>query len=298
MTLTPYHPHHATAPALSGLITGMPESAYHARPEISKHDADLCWKAPVLYRDKHRLKRKPSADMVTGTVAGAMLLGLPYDELAAEVPAGAPRRPTQAQRDAAKPSEKTLEAIQWWDEFAERAGDKPIITQVDLSGFRACVEEVQKNPDVAKLLARPVASEVSMFWICPVTGLARRGRPDRIREGNIVIDLKKTACADVRAFQRQIVEYRYDVQAAEYVDGLKELTGEDFRFYWICYESDAPYLSACYEASDSMLALGRVRRDRAVRKISECIQSGVWGGYQTGIPVIEPPTWIAREENL
>lgn len=288
----------ADAPMLHGLITGMPESVYHVRPEISKHDADLCWKAPVLLRDKINLHADPTTAMIEGIILGAMLLGLSIDQHAVVLPDNAPRRPDSRQRDAKKPSEETVVAIKWWDRFNEGVCGRNVITEDKRREYGDIADAIKRSPEVSRLLAQPVASEVSMFWTCPVTGLQRRGRPDRLREGNIVIDLKKTACADVREFQAQVVKFRYDVQAAEYVDALRILTGKEWRFYWICYETEAPYLSACYEASETTLAIGRRRRDRALEKVKACIESGVWGGYQSGIPQIDPPKWLMIEEGI
>lgn len=290
--MTAYQPEHATAPTLSGMITGMPDAVYHSRPEISKHDCDLVARAPVLYRDKIALRTPPTPAMEDGTILGAILLGLPITDYVAVCPDDAPAKPTSRQRFAKKPSDDTLDAIRFWDGFQHTVNDRIIKSESQISGYFRISQAILESPEVSKLLGFPVASEVSMFWTCPTTGLSRRGRPDRLRQGNIVIDLKKTACAEANAFQRAIAQYRYDVQAAEYVDALKLLTGEDWRFYWICYETEAPYLTACYEASDLMLTVGRARRDAALAKLQDCITTGNWPGYQTGIPQIDPPKFL------
>ena len=302
MKLTPYTPDMATAAigSLSGLIiTGFPEREYHARPEVSTHDAMKLLTTPAKYRHSKLHPEEPTKAMQLGTALHTLLFEPErWTHRVAVVPADAPKRPTSAQVNAKKPSDDTLAAIDWWANFNHDAFGKIVIDQDTAEEMLARVETIETDPDASKELRDVIAVEVAIFWIDPETGVPRRGRPDQLRAPNTVDDLKSTANASAVAFSNDAQKYGYFIQSADYTDALEILTGEPWRFRWIAAESEAPWLCPVYECPPEGIDLGRKRRVEALTAWKRATESGAWSGYQTGVHQLLPPVWAMREANL
>ena len=73
-------------------------------------------------------------------------------------------------------------------------------------------------------------TEVSFFWDDPETGVACKGRIDRMRRQHNrawILDLKSTDDASKPAFTRSVVNYAYHRQADWYETGFAQASGLD-----------------------------------------------------------------------
>jgi PDDEXK-like domain of unknown function (DUF3799) len=127
--------------------------------------------------------------------------------------------------------------------------------------------------------------EQAVLWTNPETGELCKARADWVRE-NFLTDLKTTADASPAAFARSIVNYRYDLQAAHYLEGF-----DSPRFVWVAVELEYPHAVAVYCDNDEIRQRGIEERDPDLRLYAECRAKDHWPGYaQTVIP-IELPHW-------
>jgi len=109
------------------------------------------------------------------------------------------------------------------------------------------------------------------------------------------VDLKSTEDASAEAFQRSAWNWRYWVQAAWYMDGVEQATGQrPDAFVFAAFEKAAPYAPAFYFADELMLDMGRKEYRRLLRILAECKATDTWGGYDTAVTPLTVPLWAAK----
>lgn len=155
---------------------------------------------------------------------------------------------------------------------------------------RLMADGILRNSVAAQLLAKG-QSEVSLWWQDPTHNLLCKGRVDFISEGEgrapLAIDIKSARDNDERAFARDSVTYRYDLQAAHYCEGGRE-TGlyQPNAFAFVVVESKPPYHcmvyfvgedgAGNYRHDDRFLSEGSQWREYAMRLHGRCLQTGQW----------------------
>lgn len=309
MTLTPYRPEFATAStgSLSGmLITGFPEREYHARPEVSKHDRDNLMECPEIYKYRKSHPKPQTKPMQEGTAWGVMLCQRErFDEFVAVTPE---TYPAPAKHERVKKGEiQEGDPLPWnanagycsdWI-AANDTGSRIVLSSKRASEMWAARAKVYANPLIAPFLANPVADEISLFWTCPETGVPRRGRIDRVAPRNVLIEIKKAACANSKWFGKQCDDLDYWDQGAEYMDAWEIITGEPARLFWIACEVDEPpYMNAIYECAGPGVDVGRAGRKEALLLWKKAMETGIFPGYQTQLEVLLPGKWKAREAGV
>ena len=107
-----------------------------------------------------------------------------------------------------------------------------------------------------------------------------RCRFDRLLNRGFSPDLKTTVDASHRGFSNAIAKYGYAFQAAFYMDTFEWATGSKLEgFGFVAVESKAPYNVMCYRLDDESIEIGRSQYRAALNKYAECLESGVWHGY-------------------
>jgi exodeoxyribonuclease VIII len=216
----------------TGIYAGISNEDYHAGPGISKSGLDLVARSPLHYwqgyLNPRRDQREETAAMRLGTAIHTMILEPDtFRSRYALIPAEAPRRPTVTQLNAKKPSEDTLTAIAWWEEFDARNADKTIISADDYATVQAIAVGVWGSP-LAKAIFKGGVAEQSVFWTDPETGVLCKCRPDWLCEPNpnyAILDLKSAADAGPDGFMRSAYNYGYHRAAAWYLDGVEAAAG-------------------------------------------------------------------------
>lgn len=171
----------------------------------------------------------------------------------------------------------------------ENAG-KDIVSVEELSAVMQIVTNVKIHP-VASRLIRSGKAEQSLFWKNH-NGQTLKCRPDFMPDsGNVLVDVKTTACADYDAFSKSIYAYRYHVQAAYYLDICAALGLPYTTFVFIAVEKTAPYQVVTYQLDDDALEMGRAEYKRDLATILHCNQTGVWPGYPEELLPITLPEW-------
>ena len=127
-------------------------------------------------------------------------------------------------------------------------------------------------------------------------GTLRKSRYDYITVGgNVIPDLKTCRSAHPDKFERAILDREYFQRAAFYIDNANLAGLPKDTFVFICVETAPPYLVVCYQLNDLVLAAGRAIYQRDLQVYRNCMESGKWPGYHTGIREIGVPQYAFKK---
>ena len=190
-----------------------------------------------------------------------------------------------------------IDARDWRTTAARAARDKAVAAGLMplLPHELATAEEIAAGVDrvpLARQLLTGGTPEVSLY--AEHRGILLRGRLDYLTDASLV-DVKTTADADTRPFERSIWSYRYYMQAAWYRRLYTALTGTSLPWHWVILETAPPYLPAVRHATDEYLTLGELHMDRAIDTYLACRESGIWPGYPDQSQPVDPPAWARGE---
>lgn len=279
--------------AYPSMILDMPSAEYHSRPEISSHDLGRILEAPAKYLHGKSHPKDPTPAMRLGTLVHTAVLEPELLESSVVVmPDDAPARPTSRQRFAKKPSPETVAACMWWDAFEQETLGKDIINADERSLLDAMHDAVRAHRAASGLLTKGGNTEASCFWIDEATGVKRRMRADRlVARMNLILDLKTGIDVSPDGFARAVANFGYHRQAAYYIDGMRAVTGEDWRMAFVGVEKDAPHLVAVYVLTDAAVEQGRQENAAGLATAARCIESGEWPGYSDQVVALDLPRW-------
>lgn len=209
----------------------------------------------------------------------------------AVLPEGAPQRPTRAMLDAkGKRSPSSEERIAWWGQWdADNAG-MIVLSAEDYDRAQRMADSVRAHPVAAGLLVGG-ERETTFRWQDQGTGLACKARADLYLRGEYLMDLKTCRDASAEGFARAVVSYGYDVQQGHYLDGIRS-NGDEIRwFVFLACESEAPYVCQPHVLDVRGEERGFNMRQRAIRRQTECLQTGHWPGYSDELIETALPAW-------
>lgn len=183
------------------------------------------------------------------------------------VPDNAPKRPTKAQINAKKPSEDSIKAIAWWNEFNETTKGKEVISQSELDEAVRTAKAVLYNRSASMILSQCTEFEKKMEW--EYNNFKFVGYVDAQGE-KIRADLKKCTNASPKKFQRTALDSNYHIQAAlyTYADGLMK------PFYNIAVDSD--YQVSTHKINLDLIKYGKKEVDRILEAFNRCILEDAW----------------------
>lgn len=273
---------------VTGIYAGISNDAYHSGPGISKSGLDVVARSPLhywaKYLDPNREPSEPTAAMRAGTAIHTAVL---------EPDLFAVRYHIAPQVDR-----RTKDGKAQWEEAvaaAEAAGAE-LISAADAEMCRRIAAQVREHPTARKVFATGEA-EMSCYWTDRETGVLCKCRPDWLSLP-MVVDLKSTEDASRDAFMRSAWNWRYHVQAAWYIDGIEQATGQrPDAFVFGAFEKSSPYACAFYYADTAMLEIGRAEYRRLLRIYAECLAADKWPGYDTAVTALTVPTWALKAAN-
>lgn len=180
---------------------------------------------------------------------------------------------------------------------AEHAG-ATILSPADYDACLAMRDAVWAHPGARKLLQAPGVVQPSLVWEEEgEEGTIRCiGRPDRVTDSGLLIDLKTTADASPHgAFPRSMYEYGYVMQGVHYWNGLSRLGREIRAALIIGVESSPPYAVVVYQPDTASGVAAEAERDSLLRVWERCIRTGEWPAYPDTIQPISLPAWAVRK---
>lgn len=267
-----------------GLFSNINDYDYHRSPGISKHGLDLINRSPAHYKE-FTLDDSP-----------ALTFGAAFHCLVLE--------PDEFdKRFAVNPFDdmRTAKAKVWKTDQTEK--NMRIISTDDYEHMIKMQKALLQHSAVNEILnLKQGKAEHSAYWIDNNFELWRnpdgptfklcRCRPDFINTSmNLVVDLKTAICSGYNAFARDVVRYRYHVQAAFYLDGLQACNVKANNFLFIVIEKKPPYAIGVYQLYDCDIFLGRQLYQRDLVTYSHCKDMEQWPGYSEHIRMLELPGW-------
>lgn len=257
-----------------GIYEGIPDLVYHAIPYFSASYA----RRLIINPAAAQIQLDESSNMVLGSAIHALKLE-GRDALNARyafLPADAPKKPTITQRNAAKPSLDTQNAIYYWDLFESQNAGKTILGTEDKEIVEGCCKAIDEHPCVIKRgMFKSGMNEVTIIYTDRETGIRCKSRLDNLEDG-FINDLKSTADSSSVAFHRSIVKYGYHIQAGSYSIAAATLGHEvkGVRLCAVC--TKAPYQVLVGEFSESFVSIGQMEFCRALNIEAECRQLGMY----------------------
>ena len=200
-----------------------------------------------------------------------------------------------------KVDRRTKEGKEEYAKFLVEAGDKEVIDEETFDKLQKMQEVLYATPYVKKLITGE--HEKSFFWTDEKYGIPMKIRPDsfgKFGSQNVITDLKTAKCAETSAFMRDALKFNYDIQAVHYIEGMKALTGEDYKFVFVVQEVEQPYLVNVLEADEYFLRNGYEVRDEMLKTYKRCLETGEYPGYlgftedKNFINLLSVPNWIRQ----
>lgn len=263
-----------------GIYTGLSNKDYQQHGAVGSTSLKT-----VIYKSsahlKYGIKKEATAGMELGTAIHTAILEPDMFPQQYVVGLDLPKR---------KNADKEAHA----DFKLEHAG-KTIITKDQKIIIDGCAASVLRHPKAKRLLSKGVA-EQSIFW--KMEGVDCKCRPDyttMIADMPVFVDLKTTADASPKGFQKAIVNFGYHISAAYYIEGGSKSGICPENFIFIAVEKEPPYAVGIYRATHEMLAEGRELFLKAIEMIAKCQATGNWIGYSEEILDIDLPAWAYRK---
>jgi len=284
----------------AGLVRGLSNAEYHSTFALSNTGLSYLARSPEIFYarvlDPNRPPDKERPGQLEGTLAHcAVLEPGEFAKRYATVPANAPRRPTDAQWNAKKPSEDSIAAMDWWRQWMADNTGREVITAAQYETAMRQAESVRRLPEIAELLSAG-EPEVSAFWRDTATGVLCKCRPDWTHHaggGVILGDVKTCADASPREFARQIARKGYHRQDAHYSGGYaiaSELPV--LAFVFIAVESEYPFAASAVILDSAAKDQGARDCARLTELYATCMERQEWPGYSSAIEMVSLPRYL------
>ena len=283
-----------------GVHRGISNAEYHAAFALSNTGLSWLARSPEIFYaralDPNRPPERERAGQLEGTLAHcAILEPEEFAKRYAVVPADAPRRPTEAQWNAKKPSDDSIKAMDWWRQWMADNAGRDVVTHDQYETAMRQAESVRRLPEVAELLSSGMP-ELSAFWEDRDTGVLCKCRPDWTHDaggGVILLDVKTYSDASPREFSRQIARKGYYRQDAHYSTGFEIAAGVPvLGFVFVSVETEYPYASCAVMLDDTAKAQGRRECRRLTDLYAECLKRNEWPGYSSAIELVGLPKYM------
>jgi hypothetical protein len=120
--------------------------------------------------------------------------------------------------------------------------------------------------------------------------------PNLIDGDSVIMDIKTTADASPRACYNTVKKNKLLLQAAIYVDGVKQITGKEPYFGWAFVESSPPYHVTVIMADSGQLELGQRWYRGLIKEFMNCKRSNNWPSYDNGRAMhLEIDDWFFKK---
>jgi len=245
---------------LTGLVS-VTMDLYHAGPGVSSSGLKEILKSPAHYKTYLAGQEDTEAFRVGRLVHLRILEPEAYAQTVVVAP----------QVDA-----RTKDGKATRDAFLASSVGKEVVSVADAANIEAFAWAASRNKLASKIFSGGQA-EISVYWIDKDSGALCKARADYLR-GEAIFDLKTCYSASPAEFKKSVLNYRYDLSAAFYLDGFATVLPVK-HFSWAAVEKKAPYCFGFYAADQDLLNAGRADYVKALAVYAECERSGVWPGY-------------------
>ncbi|MDE2096388.1 MAG: PD-(D/E)XK nuclease-like domain-containing protein [Patescibacteria group bacterium] len=270
-----------------GTIAGLDEAIYHATSRLSAHGSALILgRCPSIYKYRQDHPKPPTRALEDGKIFHALLL---------------------------EPTKATAIYTPLYEGFDGRTKDgKAAMAEISAAGrspvpyetwgrLTAMAAAVRRHPMLGGVFGAG-QEELSLFWQDDLwaTHVPLKARPDWLpKEGRLILDVKTSDGASPGDLERDMVNYGYHYQAAQYEEGALKLgLRDDPKFVMVVVEKEPPYEVVIARPSDEAITLARGKLGDARRIYAKCQETGLWPGYTDDVIELGLPGWVRRAEGL
>jgi exodeoxyribonuclease VIII len=164
---------------------------------------------------------------------------------------------------------------------------KQILTRDEFTQVESMAVAV--NQSIGGELIEHGQAESIFTWQDMYTKTACKCKPDFINADRFIIDLKSTEDATAQSFGYSARKYRYDVQAAFYMDGLTSNGIKPKGFIFIAVEKQAPFNVGIYQVDAQTLETGRNKYIDNLNTYKDCLFTDDWTGIPNVIQTLQFP---------
>lgn len=167
-----------------------------------------------------------------------------------------------------------------WDDFrADNYGKEPL-TAKQWESVLSAAQAFVREPRVQEIIEQG-QSEVVVFR--SVAGVQCRGRLDHVSSSrHLISDLKSAVTIAPRQFGHAFYRYFYDLKLGCYRRWFSELSSESWPVSVIALEKEEPWDIAVIPIPDAVLDYGYEKALKVIKRVRQCIESGVWPGITGG----------------
>lgn len=260
-------------------LTRLPESEYHSHPALSSGYARMLLNQSPMHV-RHAIDNRVNTStpsMQIGSLFHGMVLGrgitpVLYPDDCYKSDGGLNAKPAAAFRDTLTDAQVAVKLS-------------------DMSNLMGMAEAAHNALTAIGITVNPDNSEQQIYT--EIEGCPVRAMYDYIPEDDSlpIIDLKKTQDASPEAVAKSMQKYGYDFQSEWYGDIYKQETGHDREFLFLFVEENPPH-AYLFATPDFMTRDINSMRCRRARNIwSNCLATGIWPGYNTGVMQYTMPAW-------
>lgn len=260
--------------------SALSEAEYHEHPALSYSTGKLLLRSPQHYLHA-KAHREDSDEFDFGHAVHSLVLGDGAEIV--EIP---------------HTTYRTKEAREM--RAAAHAEGKVPLKAAEYAVVQACADAVLAHPTARAWLDLDGETELPLFATDPDTGVAIRGRLDRLARLNkrsVPVDLKTVTDAREGPIFRAVRDYDYDLQAAMYRK-LIRLTRhvEPSPMVLICVEKTPPFGVAVYQlAHEDIITAGDLKLATILAR-AKALQDGLnWLGYPLGNHILTPPSYYLTD---
>lgn len=158
-------------------------------------------------------------------------------------------------------------------------------------------DDLIAHPYTSKLIGKGLKEQVG-FWVHNETQVFCKSRLDlNFPTEGWIVDVKTTYDASPRAFQKQMVNLDYDLQAAFYMKAFEYIYKRKPEGYiYLCVENKEPHDIAIYTPEQTVIDHGNYKFQQGLMTYAECVKSGVWPGYAQKAVPLDLPGWAVYME--
>lgn len=134
--------------------------------------------------------------------------------------------------------------------------------------------------------------EVSIFWESDSAYVRCKGKMDLLDDRNrVIIDFKRCKDASYDGFSKQAASLKYHWQAYWYAEGMRSITGNEYRFIFVCIEPAPAYGVALYMISRQDMEKAQAQIEPLIMQYSYCRSEDHWPSYPDNIQDLYLPKW-------
>jgi hypothetical protein len=255
----------------------MPNEEYHKHPALSNSGNNkIIDESPAHFKYYQDNPPEQTPAMFTGQVVHSAILE-PEAFLDSHVAMPEIDRRTKAGKEFA-------------EKFAIENHGKIIMGNELYHQVFGMIGSVMAHP-TAKAILQKNHNELSFFG--ELRDVKVRCRPDILRDGCLLADLKTTDDASFKGFQRSVGNFKYHRQAAFYCDLVSQITGERYdSFSFIAVEKHPPYAVQVFVLDEASIDKGREEYEKGLEIFRACSTTNKWPSYPLEAVPINLPAWM------